>query len=411
MATAIEQIRAGFIPLTDSAPLIVAQHRGFAAEEGLDLILSRETSWANIRDRLAVSQLDIAHALAPLPIASNLGLGPFPTRLVAPMTLGFGGNTITVSRSVWRELQARGATPDFDPYRSALALSNLVGDRAAKGNGPLIFGIVHPHSAHRFELAYWLAAVGLRLERDVEMVVLPPPFMADAIATGQIDGFCAGEPWGSLAVRDEGAAILTTKSHIWRASPEKVLAVRESWVTQDSDRLARLIRAVWRACVWCDDPANHAELADLLASEKFLDLSSDVLRLGLSRGLITPAGAPRKVPTFLAFARNAATFPWSSHALWLFAQMVRWGDVPFTEGNAQTARATYRPDLYRAALSELDVAIPSANAKVEGALSRETPVGTANGRLSLGPDGFFDGRVFDPDRLQDYLTELGSSDG
>lgn len=399
----LEEVRVGFMPLMDAAPVIVASERGMAGSEGLQLTLLRETSWATLRDRIAVGHLHAAHMLAPMPIAANLGLGPLPMSLIAPIALGFGGNTITVSGALWEELEKHGATADFDPSAAASALRRLVEARRVASRPRIVLAIVHPHSAHHYQVAYWLDVAGLVPGTDVELVIVPPPLTAAALAGGQVDAFCAGEPWGSIAVAENAGRILTTTAHIWRSSPEKVLGVRKAWADKSADRLARMIRAIHKAAVWCDDPANHVELAELLAEPRFLDLPASVLMASLARRLTAADGTQRLVDGFLTFAANAATFPWISQALWFYTQMVRLGQTTLTAENVARARETYRPDLYRQALAPLGVALPSANAKTEGALTHATPVGSATGRLVLGADSFFDGRVFDPDAIATYL--------
>ncbi len=405
-----QHVTAGFIPLTDCAPLVVAHEQGFAQDEGINLTLVRETSWATIRDRLAVGLLDLAHALAPMPIASNLGLGPLPSKLIAPMALGFGGNTITVSVRIAEQLQGFGAPLGFDAMAASMAMALLVNDRKTKGRPSLSFGIVHPHSAHHYELAYWLAAGKVSPKIDVELIVLPPSLMADALSSGRIDGFCAGEPWGSIAVAQNVGRIVTTKAHIWRSSPEKVLAVRHDWADDNQAVLHRLLRAIYRACLWCDSIENREALAEILSRDNYLNRPVSAILPGLSHTLATPGGTPQTVDGFLNFSERGATFPWVSHALWLYTQMLRWEQATPSAKSQQTVRETFRPDIYRAALKPLGVSMPGANAKVEGALTREVPVGTTAGRLSLGPDGFFDGMIFDPDKADAYVAALAASD-
>jgi NitT/TauT family transport system ATP-binding protein len=404
MSASKQIVHIGFIPLVDAAPLIVAHEQGFAAGEGIDLHLSRETSWATIRDRLAVAHLDAAHALAPLPIAANLGLGPLACDLVVPIALGTGANTITVSRGLWTELATQGALPDLDPAGSIAALGGLVAARRAAGDRPLTFGIVHQHSAHHYQLAYWLAAGGIVPGRDVDLVVVPPSLMPAALASGRVDAFTAGEPWGSVAAAEGVGAILTTNSNIWRGSPEKVLAVREAWANRAPDTVAALVRAIHAACRWCDEDDNRDDLAKLLARPDYLARTVDDVLPSLSRVLATPDGSRRAVAGLLTFSEHAATFPWTSHALWFLTQMVRWGEVALHPAAIDTTRRTFRPDLYRRALALTGAAMPAANAKVEGALAAERGVGSSSGRLTLGPDGFFDGEVFDPDDLSGYIA-------
>lgn len=384
------QIRAGFLPLIDAAILIAAREKGFAEAENIALTLVRETSWANVRDRLAVGHFDAAHILAPMPIAANLGLTAIGQKLIVPLALGQGGNAITVSNDLHAQL---GSPSTNDPSNAGARLASLV----SLGTAPkLRFAVVHPFSAHNFELRYWLAASGISPERDVEIVVLPPALVPDALAAGSIDGYCVGEPWNTLAVRAGTGRILTTKNAIWASSPEKVLAVPEAMLLADPDVITGLIRALTASAQWCSKKANTADLAKMLAAPDYLNRPEADLAAAL-------AGPAEYEP----FAR-AATFPWQSHALWLYSQMVRWGMADHTDARAGAAMQTYRPDLYRSALANSDVAVPAANAKVEGALSAPDHVGSQTGgrdsALLMGPDGFFDGRHFDPDRLEDYLA-------
>ncbi|HVZ04010.1 CmpA/NrtA family ABC transporter substrate-binding protein [Hyphomicrobium sp.] len=397
------QITAGFMPLLDSAVLVTAKEKGFAEAEGVALTLVRETSWANIRDRLAVSHFQVAHMLAPMPVACNLGLTPLTVPTIAPMALGLGGNAVTVSNALWALMADYGAMPDFDPMTSGSALKKIAIDRGAKSERPLRFAVVHPYSGHNYELRYWLAACGLDFARDVEIVIVPPPLMVDALASGTIDGYCVGEPWNTAAVLKGYGRIATLKAAIWRSSPEKVLGVGALWAEENPDALAALLRSLCRSAQWCQGPENRSELAQLLSKPGYVGQSADWMLPALDGRLPSGAGETRAVADFFVPFAKAATFPWKSHALWFYSQMVRWGQVAHTSEHATIARETYRPDLYRAALKPLGVALPVANAKVEGALKFATPVGSAGASLTLGPDGFFDGGLFDPDRLDAYI--------
>lgn len=232
------QIRAGFLPLIDAAILIAAREKGFAETESIDLALVRETSWANVRDRLAVGHFDAAHILAPMPLAANMGLTAIGQKLFVPMALGLGGNAITVSMALHKRLGEPSAN---NPSEAGTRLADLI---AQSTEPKLRFAVVHPFSAHNFELRYWLAASGISPERDVEIVVLPPALVPDALAAGSIDGYCVGEPWNTLAVRAGTGRILTTKNAIWASSPEKVLALPAGMLETAPDLVASLVRAL-----------------------------------------------------------------------------------------------------------------------------------------------------------------------
>ncbi|MBN9248258.1 MAG: ABC transporter substrate-binding protein [Hyphomicrobium sp.] len=398
------QITAGFMPLLDSAVLVTAKEMGFAEAEGIDLTLVREMSWANIRDRLAVGHFQVAHMLAPMPIACNLGLTPLAVPTVVPMALGQGGNAVTVSNAVWAAMSAHGAEENFDPATTGHALRKVVLERVSQRKPPLRFAVVHPFSGHNYELRYWLAACGIDPARDIEIVIVPPPLMVDALASGTIDGYCVGEPWNTAAALLGRGHIATVKAAIWRSSPEKVLGAGALWAEENPEALSALLRALSNAAKWCGDAINHDDLARILAEKQYVAQPVG-WTLPALRGQL-PIGGERTVPVsdfFVPFAKGA-TFPWKSHALWFYSQMVRWGQVQHSADNARIVHETYRPDLYRAALKSLGIALPVANAKVEGALTEATPVGSSGASLVLGPDGFFDGGLFDPDKLDAYIA-------
>ena len=398
-------VRIGFIPLVDCAVLVAAAEKGFARAQDLDLKLMREVSWANIRDKVNVGHLDCAHMLAGMPIASSLGIGHIRVPMLAPMALGLGGNAIAVSTALWQAMAGEGAILTDGPASMGRALKGVVAHRARTGQEPLTFAMVFPFSSHNYELRYWLAAAGIHPDRDVRLVVIPPPLMVESLRAGQIHGFCAGSPWPGLAVEADLGCIVAAKAEIWQRSPEKVLGVPAAWAAENRETLFALIRALNRAALWADDPANHAELAELLAGPQYVDVDAGLIRRALSGRLRGgPGPALREVDDFFVFHGNCANFPWQSHALWFYSQMVRWGQVAASPAAEATAKAVYRPDLYRQALAPDGVPMPAADAKVEGSLDRSTPVSSPTGRLFLGPDRFFDGRIFDPDDIAGYLA-------
>ena len=402
-----ETVTAGFLPLTDCMLLVAAKEKGFAHKHGVDLQLAKETSWASIRDHMAVGHYEVAHMLAPMPIAFNAGLAPFSVPVIAPMALGLGGNAITVSNKLRQEMMPYLSSSGLSAQEAGDALKEVVSKRKSDKAQKHVFGVVHPFSGHNLELRYWLSSCGVNPVDDVEILIIPPPLMPDALATGKIDGYCVGEPWNSVSVESGDGCIITTKSEIWHSSPEKVLGVQTSWAEQKPDVLNSLILAIYEASRWCSDSSNHLELSKILARSEYIGVSSELILRGLSGNLKLDNQRSMVIDDFLIPYERAATFPWQSHALWFYSQMVRWGLIEHTPQNIEIAQSSYRPDLYRAALLDTDAAIPAANMKVEGALKVPTSVGST-GRLMLGPDGFFDDRGFDPDKLQDYLENFKS---
>lgn len=413
-AGTMQTVRAGFIPLVDCAVLAIAAEKGFARDQGIDLVLSRETSWANIRDRLTVGQFDCAHLLAGVVIASQIDLGNPMVPLIAPMSLGLNGNAITVSNALWdRMAKAGGLSGQDGPAAMGAALARVIADDRAAGRRPLSFGMVFPYSCHNYELRYWLSAAGIHPDRDLRLAVVPPPYMPDYLRDGYLDGFCVGEPWNSHSVSRGLSRIVVPKSWLWRLSPEKVLGVRSGWADANPTTLDALVRALTSAAAWADLPENREELSALLARPDYLDVPADMIHRVLSGAIsFAKEDAPVAVEDYIVFNRAAATFPWRSHAMWIYSQMVRWGQLTATPKAASAAARSYRPDLYRRAVRGTEVTVPGGNVKAEGALSEQTPFGSNSGRLYLGPDEFFDGRIFDPDTIDAYIDgfEIHSRD-
>lgn len=382
-------LRLGFIPLNDCAPLAVAKEKGFFAEEGLEVELSREASWATVRDKVAVGALDGAHMLAPMAIAATLGVGGERMPMVVPQSLNLGGSAFTVSKSLARALRA--LDPEGVNLRSARPLARLIEARREVGSAPLTFAVVFPYSAHAYQLRYWLAEAGIDPDEDVRLVVVPPPRTAEQLRSGVIDGFYVGAPWGVQAVDQGVGEILVYSADIWRGGPDKVLAVAEGFAEAEPDALQAMVRALIRAGAWADAPAHREELVSILSRPEYVGARPHVIA-----ELLTDA------PEGLAYHRNAAGFPWRSHAAWFASQMLRWGQAAPAPGFRQAAEAVYRPDLYRQAAVALGVSAPLDDTKPEGGHPTAWSLPGSNGVIAMSPDRFCDGRVFDPADLVGY---------
>lgn len=392
-------ITAGFLPLLDSVLLVLAHEQGFADQEGFDLSLTRETSWANVRDRAALGHFDIALMLAPMPLAANLGLSPLAMPMVAPVMAGLGNNAITVSADLWSAMADAGAPGDMAAGPAGAALAEVV----RRGSRKLRFGVVHQISSHNYELRYWLAASGIAPDRDVEIVVLPPPYLPEALGSGGLDGYCVGEPWNSVGVARHGARIATTKASIWQWSPDKLIGMRADWAERHPDTVSAIIRAIYRAGDWLQKPENRLAAARIMARPVYLNLPEEIVARALT-GEIDGGVRQLRIPDYFIPHDGAANFPWKSHALWYYSQMVRWGEVAATPGNAALAAATFRPDLYRTALAPMGVSVPVEDHRRDGDRASPYQVPGTMGIVGMGPNLFFDGAVFDPAALEDYIA-------
>lgn len=388
-------VHAGFIPLIDCAPLVVAHELGFAAANGIALELHREVSWANIRDKAEAGIFDCAIMLAPMPIASTLGLGgrdPLP--MIAAMATSLNGNAITVSSALYEEmLAADRASTEAGGMAAARSLALVVAQRRANDAEPLTLGMVYPFSSHNYDLRYWLAAAGIDPINDVNLVVVPPPLIAASLKAGRIDGFCVGEPWNSLAVSDGSGVIIATKSELWAESPEKVLAMRADYAVNNAPLVQSLIKAVHQACTWLEDAENRRKAAELLSRPQYVGLAEQILLRSLGDQLVRGAGSnAHPTKDVIVFSKGGANFPWVSHAIWIVAQMIRWGQVRAPIDIAALAEQVYRADLYRAAMDDLSICTPRDALKTEGA-----------GR-------FFGSDTFDPKKPLSHLKKLSLRD-
>lgn len=344
-------LRIGFIPLADATALIVAVDRGFAAAEGLDVELVREVSWSNVRDRLNIGQFDAAHLLAPVAIASSLGLGHVRVPITAPFNLGLNGNAITVTTALHSAIRNEADGDIASPSVTARALGRVVAARKRKGQPPLTFGMTFPYSTHNYQLRFWMASGGVDPDEDIRLVVLPPPFMVESIANGHVDAFCVGAPWNSVAVDLGIAHILHFVSEILQRAAEKVLAVRSDWASANPDLLARLVRAHGKAAEFVEDTDNREEVCRILSAPNRINVAPEVIRRTLDGRLkIAPDGTTRSSERYLLIGRLGAARPDPVQAAWLYAQMVRWGQAPMSDALLAASQAVFRPDLYDEAL-------------------------------------------------------------
>lgn len=373
-------LRLGFIPLTDCAPLVVAKARGFFAEEGLDVELSREVSWATLRDKVTVGALDGAHMLAPMALASTLGAGGSGevVPMIAPLALNLNGSAITVSASLAAML--REIDPEGMARRpiTARPLARLVERRKARGEPLLTFAVVFTYSMHAYELRYWMAEAGIDPDRDIRLVVTPPPRMVEQLRLGGIDGFCVGAPWNAVAVQEGLGEVLIKASEFWPGSPDKVFGVKAEWARTYPDELRAALRALIRASAWADDPAHREALVELLARPEHIGAPAEAIAWALESEIV--------------FHANAAGLPRREHALWFLSQMARWGQIEGAQDFAAIADAVYRPDLFHAAAGSLGPVIDAAM--------------TFAGAAKTGPAALFDGLSFDPDRPSAYAASF-----
>lgn len=304
-------LRIGFIPLTDSAPLLVARERDLFRRHGVRVELSCEVGWATIREKLLYGQVDAAHAIAGLALAMRLGLSTPPCAVVAPFVFNLHGNAITLSRDLWN----RGV-------RDAASLKKLIRSSTSRR---FTFGMVSRYSSHSFLLRRWLAAGGIDADRDVRLVALPPTQMAANLGAGLIDGFCVGEPWNSVAVERGTGWIAATSEQLAPGHPEKVLLTTEACLARQTGAMHALLAALREACEFCDQPDNRPEVARILAASHHFSGGEALLRRSLIGPLDLGTGKSADAAGYHVFHRQSANEPRPDRGRWLLGEFLAHG--------------------------------------------------------------------------------------
>ena len=369
-----KQLNIGFLPLTDSAPLIVAQEKGFFAKHGLTQVnLVKQTSWSAIAEGVTSGRLDAAQMVAGMPLALTIGMKDHaPIPIVTALTLSRNGNAITLSQEFYQ--QGVRTLADF----KQTILNNP--DRV------YTLGVVNEASMHNLMLRYWLATDGIDPDQDVNLMVIPPAEMLDRLKKGEIDGYCAGEPWNTQAVAEKIGFVIATDLDIWSSYLEKVLGVREDWANKYPETHLALIKALIEACEYCDDLRHRDEIAELIAQPNYLNTDLKYIRPGFIEPYNRGTGEPAQMlPQFNEFYVNKTNFPSRVEGLWILVQMARWGIVPFPRNWIEVLDKVRRSDIYSEAARQL---------KLPG--------------LEPERNAFklFDGSVFNPDNPLEYLKGL-----
>jgi ABC-type nitrate/sulfonate/bicarbonate transport system substrate-binding protein len=332
-----EPLRLGFVPLADCAPLVIAHELGFFRKYGLNVTLCRELGWATIRDKVIHGELDAAHALAAMPVAATLGLGSIKCDCLTAMVLNLHGNAITLSNELWRA-----------GVREAASLRSEI--TRLRHRKTLTFGVVSQFSSHHFLLRQWLMAAGIYPDRDVRIVVVPPPQMVANLKAGHLDGFCVGEPWNSVAVQSRTGWCVTTSAELAPNHPEKVLMVRRDFAEKNAEQHVALVAALLEACEFCDAAENRDELVSILARPEYVNASAEALRHGFSGEFDFGQNGARTVRDFSIFHRDNANEPSSEKAAWVLQLIRASGQCP--EPSALTfalGRRLFRMDIFEKA--------------------------------------------------------------
>ncbi|SIO06282.1 CmpA/NrtA family ABC transporter substrate-binding protein [Vannielia litorea] len=358
-----DELKFGFIKLTDMAPLAVAYEQGYFLDEGLFVTLEAQANWKVLLDGVIDGTLDGAHMLAGQPLAATIGFGT-EAHIVTPFSMDLNGNGITVSNEVWELMKPNIPQEDGKPVHpiSASAMAPVVEQYKSEGK-PFNMGMVFPVSTHNYELRYWLAAGGLhpgfyspenisgQIGADVLLSVTPPPQMPATLEAGTIYGYCVGEPWNQQAVFKGIGVPVITDYELWKNNPEKVFGITADFAEQYPNTTKAVVKALIRAAIWLDenDNANRMEAVEILSKPEYVGADAEVIANSMTGTFEYEKGDKREVPDFNVFFRYNATYPFYSDAIWYLTQMRRWGQIAEPKSDdwyAETAKSVYRPDIY-----------------------------------------------------------------
>jgi nitrate/nitrite transport system substrate-binding protein len=413
-----EDLKFGFIKLTDMAPLAIAYEKGYFEDEGLYVTLEAQANWKVLLNGVIDGQLDGAHMLAGQPLAATIGFGT-KAHTVTPFSMDLNGNGITVSNEVWEEMKKHvPKQADGRPQHPIKAdyLKPVVDKYKAEGK-PFKMGMVFPVSTHNYELRYWLAAGGIHpgyyaphkgdtagtIKADALLSVTPPPQMPATLEAGTIYGYCVGEPRNQQAVFKGIGVPVITDYEIWKNNPEKVFGMTKGFTEQYPNTTVRIVKAMIRAAKWLDENnnANRPEAVKILSQPNYVGADYNVIANSMTGTFEYEKGDKREVPDFNVFFRYHATYPYYSDAVWYLSQMRRWGQIAEAKPDSwydEVARSVYRPDIYEKAAKALIA---------EGHMTAaEFPDFATESGYRPPQSEFIDGVTFDGTRPNAYLESF-----
>ncbi len=381
----VKTAKLGFIALTDAVPLIIAKEKGLFAKYGMpDVEVAKQASWGATRDNLVLGSggggIDGAHILSPMPYSISSGKitdgKKVPMYILARLNLNGQGIQIA---NAYKDLKV---AANSAPLKEAFA--------KAKSEGKEIkCAMTFPGGTHDLWIRYWFAAGGLDPEKDMSLIVVPPPQMVANVKVGNMEAFCVGEPWPLQTVNQQVGVGAITTGEFWKDHPEKALAMRTDWVDRHPKAAKAILMAVQEAQIWCDKTENVKEMCEILAKREWLKVPvSDILDrsmgkfdFGNGRILDNPSLKQK-------YWADAASYPFKSHDLWFLTEHERWGMLPEGTDKKALIDSVNREDLWREAAKAIGQ---------EAAIPKST---------SRGVETFFDGVKFDPENPSEYLKAL-----
>lgn len=379
--------KLGFIALTDAAPLFVADEKGFFKKHGMtDVQVLKQSSWGTTRDNLVLGSarngIDGAHILTPMPYLISTGAmtaGNVPTPMYILARLNLAGQCISVGNE-YKDLKVG---LDTAPFKQALQA------KLASGR-PINAAMTFPGGTHDMWIRYWLAAGGIDPTKDISTIVVPPAQMVANMKVGSMDTFCVCEPWNHQLINQGIGYTANTTGEIWHNHPEKAFGMRADYVDANPNSTQALIKAVMEAQMYCEDPKNRVEVAEICSRRRWINAPvADIVDRMQGNFDYGTGRVVTNHPDQMRYWKDQASYPFQSHDLWFLTENIRWGYLPANLDTKALVAKVNREDLWRQAAKSLGVA------------ASDIPSSTSRGK-----ETFFDGKVFDPENPKAYLDSL-----
>jgi nitrate/nitrite transport system substrate-binding protein len=367
-------VRFGIIALTDCSSIVMAHELGYFKQFGIQSVISKEASWAVIRDKLTLGENQATHMLIGMPFASSMGLLGSPVKpMVIPWMLNRNGQAITLNNKL---LQAGVKTPkDLKP----------IADKAKAAGDPLTFAMTFPPGTHAMWTRYWLASGGINPDKDINLIVIPPAQMVANMKIDKMDGFCVGEPWNARAIADKIGFTATTTQKMWKDHPEKVCAFTEEFATKNPKTVKAILKALHLSSVWIDKLENRPRMAEVVSQATYINCPPEIIIGRLLGKYDYGDGKQEQDPNYMIFSQRECNFPQRTFGLWWLSQFRRWGMVKSAPDYQGIVSKVMRQDVYLEAMKDMGVTTKFKD------MQKQT---------------LFDGGVFDPADPEKYALSF-----
>lgn len=366
-------VRFGIIALTDCSSIVMAHELGYFKQFGIQSVISKEASWAVIRDKMNLGENQATHMLIGMPFASTMGLLGSPVKpMVIPWLINRNGQAITLNN----KLKAAGV-------KTAKDIKPLA-DKAKAAGDPLSFAMTFPPGTHAMWMRYWLASGGVNPDKDVSLITIPPPQMVQNMKVDKMDGYCVGEPWNARAIADKIGFTVITTQQMWKDHPEKVLAFTEDFAAKNPKTVKAILKALQLSSVYLDKLENRKHAAEVVSQTTYINCPPEIILPRLMGEYDYGDGKIEKDPNYMIFNQRDANYPLKTFGYWWLSQFRRWGMTPAAPDYAGIVKKVIRQDIYLDAMKDMNIT-PKAQ--------------------DMQPVKFFDG-TFNPNEAEKYAMSF-----